>query len=67
MSLLATLAKKALSDSYLNELVYKLEDIYSKNYFRMQLPDISLSDKELSDILRYADIEITPKPVLTPA
>ena len=56
MSLLATLAKKALNDSYLNELVYKLEDIYSQNYFHAWLSDVPLSNKELLDLLRYADI-----------
>lgn len=56
MNLLATLARKALSDSYLNELVYKLEDIYARNYFHVRTSDASLSNKEFLDLLRYADI-----------
>lgn len=55
MTWLDTLVKRALEDPYLNELTRKLELKYAHN-FLYQKDDVELSEKELDDALRFADI-----------
>lgn len=58
MNVIDELTQKALDDSYLEELIIKAEKNYSKNFIGIN--DISfvsnLSEKEFSDLLRFADI-----------
>lgn len=55
MTWLKSLVKRALNDSYLNELTRKLELKYA-HIFLYHTDDIALSEKEYNDVLRFADI-----------
>lgn len=55
MRWLETIVKRALNDPYLNELTRKLELKYAHN-FLYKKDDVVLTEKELDDVLRFADI-----------
>ncbi|USK56348.1 DEAD/DEAH box helicase [Cytobacillus solani] len=55
MSFLKELALKALNDSYLESLVFKLEKSYGYQFVGNSIRS-PLSDKEYSDILRFGDL-----------
>lgn len=48
------LAKQALEDEYLHELFFKIEQIQAETFFQIETQE--LDEKELYDLLRFADI-----------
>ena len=47
----------ALEDKYLDELIVKAEKTYASNFLDLQINNwVELSEKEFSDLLRFADI-----------
>ena len=57
MSWFNQLIEEALEDEYLNELIVKAEKVYTINFLDLHHPDsVELSEKEFSDLLRFADI-----------
>ena len=55
MKWLEAMVRRALNDSYLDELTRKLEYKYA-HIFLYQKDDILLTEKEFDDVLRFADI-----------
>ena len=54
MKYIDELAQQALEDEYLHELFFKIEQIQAETFFQIGTQDID--DKELFDLLRFADI-----------
>ena len=54
MKYIDELALKALEDEYLHELFFKIEQLQAKTFFQILIQD--LEEKELFDLLRFADI-----------
>lgn len=54
MKYIDELAKQALEDEYLHELFFKIEQIQAEIFFQIETQDID--EKELFDLLRFADI-----------
>ena len=54
MQYIDELAKQALEDEYLHELFFKIEQIQAEIFFQIETQDID--EKELFDLLRFADI-----------
>lgn len=55
MSFLKELATKAVNDSYLKSLVFKLEKTYGNHFVTNTVTD-PLHEKEYNDLLRFSDI-----------
>ena len=57
MSWFDELIDDALKDSYLNELIIKAEKSYTAHFLDLHnIDSVELSEKEFSDLLRFADI-----------
>ena len=54
MSLVEELSQKALNDEYFRELFCKAESLAASNFFHIE--KITMQEKELLDLLRFADI-----------
>ncbi len=54
MKYIDELAKQALEDKYLHELFFKIEQIQAETFFQIETQ--KLDEKELYDLLRFADI-----------
>ncbi|KIM10565.1 MAG: helicase [Sulfuricurvum sp. PC08-66] len=54
MRYIEELAQQALDDEYLHELFFKIEQIQAETFFHIEPQD--LDEKELFDLLRFADI-----------
>lgn len=53
------LAQQALEDKYLHELFFKIEQIQAENFFQIKSQEVG--EKELFDLLRFADILSRPE------
>ena len=56
MNFFDKLNEKALQDDYLKELIIKAEKIYTFKFLKMENDLVELSEKEYTDLLRFADI-----------
>lgn len=56
------LANDVLEDSYFMNLYTKAERIFAYDLFSVLKPKLDFNDKELNDLLRFADIYTTSIP-----